>query len=429
MPAAGETLANLNFFWQFDSEANPEYIFGLSTGDDTPVLQANLDAISTGKNLESKMAGEDYELTSFDGWNLAINADGTVPTTPNELMQAFFGLIDGMAADRANGTTLTDPLGNTIESVYLNDAGHDLKQLVQKFAFGGVTLSQGLGDYLFNITGKDNIEPYKGTKNHTAMEHNWDEAYGYFGAARNYSEYTDDEIAGKGGRDEFQGFNDTDGDGFIDLAAEYNFGNSVNAATRDRGSSTDFTAGAFSAWTRGRALIHTHVGMNFADWSADAQADFEAQIVAVQASWEGAVAATVVHYINGVLADMATFNTDDYSYADHAKHWGELKGFALGLQFNPWSPLHEVLPEYCYDMSTHSVTEGVSEVDCADISGIHTPESTGFVRLHNKIGDAPVLPNNEGGMAAIMGYQGALGAAKTVLTNAFGFSHDDVANW
>jgi hypothetical protein len=334
-----------------------------------------------------------------------------------------------MAADRANGTTLTDPVGNTIESVYLNEAGHDLMQLVQKLALGGVTLSQGLGDYLFNITGKDNIEPYKGTKNHTAMEHNWDEAYGYFGAARNYADYTDDEIAGKGGRDEWQGFNDADADGFIDLGSEYNFGNSLNAAKRDRSASTDFTADAFSAWTRGRALIHAHVGMNFADWSADAQADFEAQIVAVQASWEGAVAATVVHYINDVLGDMAKFDTDEYSYASHAKHWGELKGFALGLQFNPWSPLHEVLPEYCYDMGTHEVTEGMSEEDCTAAGGLHTPESTGFVRLHSKIGDAPVLSNNPDGMAAIMSYQGSLGTAKNVIKDAFGFSDEDVTNW
>ena len=36
---------------------------------------------------------------------------------------------------------------------------------------------------------------------------------------------------------------------------------------------------------------------------------------------------------------MTDYNNADgsYSYANHAKHWGELKGFALGLQFNPWS--------------------------------------------------------------------------------------------
>ena len=31
----------------------------------------------------------------------------------------------------------------------------------------------------------------------TAMEHAWDEAFGYFGAARDYSRYTDEQLAGK----------------------------------------------------------------------------------------------------------------------------------------------------------------------------------------------------------------------------------------
>ena len=56
------------------------------------------------------------------------------------------------------------------------------------------------------------------------------------------------------------------------------------------------------------------------------------------------VAATAVHYINDVLADMADFDTtnnvfaDTDNFKDLAKHWGEMKGFALGLQFSPWSP-------------------------------------------------------------------------------------------
>ena len=70
-------------------------------------------------------------------------------------------------------------------------------------------------------------------------------------AARNFSDYTDDEIAGKGGRDNFR-FNDADGDGQIDLT-EFNFGNSVNAAKRDRkGSGSDFTADdrSMASWPR-----------------------------------------------------------------------------------------------------------------------------------------------------------------------------------
>ena len=428
-PATGDTLDALNFFYEFDSDTNPTHEFALSTGDTTPTLQANLDEISTGKKLKNKMAGEDYDV-DFHGWSLALSEGADAPGNAHDLMQGFFGMLDQLATDRANGEIPNTPEGQPIASVFLNANGHDLKQLIQKFALGAITLSQGLGDYLYNIEGKDNIAPYKGTKNHTAMEHNWDEAYGYFGAARDYADYTDDEIAGKATADGARKkYHDTNADGKIDLTAEYNFGNSVNAAKRDRGSSTDFTADAFTAWKRGRAIITAHVGTDFADWTDAMKADFRVQVNAIQAAWEGAVAATVIHYINDVLDDMSKFGTADYSYANHAKHWGELKGFALGLQFNPWSPLHGDLPEYCYSMTTHQVTENVSKTDCEADGGIHTPASTAFVRLHNKIGDAPILSNNAGGASAIMGYQSSLGTARTIIKDAFGFSDADVTDW
>ncbi|MFM9597134.1 hypothetical protein ACKI1O_48190, partial [Streptomyces scabiei] len=93
--------------------------------------------------------------------------------------------------------------------------------------------------------------------------HQFDEGFGYFGAARNYLEYSDDEIAGKDGRDEFKaGYNDYSSDGQIDLASEYNWGNSTNAAKRDRGAEvrTDFTAAAMNAFIAGRKLINEAVG-------------------------------------------------------------------------------------------------------------------------------------------------------------------------
>ncbi|NIS36531.1 MAG: DUF4856 domain-containing protein, partial [Actinobacteria bacterium] len=64
-----------------------------------------------------------------------------------------------------------------------------------------------------------------------------------------YDQYTDDEIAAAGGRDDWQGTHDSDGDGAIDPAAEVNFGQSVNAAKRDRGAATDLdlSAQAFEA--------------------------------------------------------------------------------------------------------------------------------------------------------------------------------------
>ncbi|MEM9490007.1 MAG: DUF4856 domain-containing protein, partial [Myxococcota bacterium] len=96
-----------------------------------------------------------------------------------------------------------------------------------------------------------------------------------------------------------------------------------------------------------------------------------------------------VHYINDTLQDMNTFGTDNYSFTDHAKHWSELKGFALSLQFSPMSPL---LPEQ-------------------------------FEELHTLLGDAPVLANAT--EAEITEYRAALISARTLLGDAYDF---DAAN-
>ena len=47
---------------------------------------------------------------------------------------------------------------------------------------------------------------------------------------------------------------------------------------------------------------------------------------------EKVIAATVVHYINDTLADMAQIGTSDYRQKDHNKHWAEMKGDAIVLQ-------------------------------------------------------------------------------------------------
>ena len=71
---------------------------------------------------------------------------------------------------------------------------------------------------------------------------------------------------------------------------------------------------------------------------------------------------------------------DDYSFDDHAKHWSELKGFLLMLQFNPRSQ--------------------VRDEDLADI--------------HDLVGTAPVFPGDaEAGQAVadLIEARGMLAAA------------------
>lgn len=304
-------------------------------------------------NLKDKVAGndsvtdhKDWTGGAFVGWsaaNLVVNAAGDLgtPSNPEELVLALFWTFADQVAAGAAGSFPID----AATPLYLTPTGHDLTQLVEKFLLVAIGFSQGADDYLDDDVADKGLlsaNEIAGDSPYTTLEHQWDEGYGYWGAAREYGAYTDEEIAAAGGRPEYEnGYYDADDDGLIDLMSEYNFGASVNAAKRDLGSAenapTDFTAEADLAWRTGRAIIA-------AAYEAGEEVDLaalSAQRDIVVTVWEKAYAATAIHYINDVLKDMDAIGTPEYSFADHAKHWSELKGFALSFQFNPGSPMSE----------------------------------------------------------------------------------------
>jgi hypothetical protein len=94
------------------------------------------------------------------------------------------------------------------------------RQLIQKFLSVAVNFSQGANDYLqadfANMLGQE------GTKAYSAGAHDFDEAFGYYGASRDINDYSDDEAAGKGGRAEYgNGYYDSNGDGLVDIRSEF----------------------------------------------------------------------------------------------------------------------------------------------------------------------------------------------------------------
>lgn len=395
VPAAGDVAASLNYYFEFDSDTSSDDPIALSTTP--PVLQPTYGDISTDKDLVGKIAGNDERgqhkdwSTDFRGWN------GPGGNSPESLVRAFFDELDARAVARVNGEPGLDPNGAPIPEVYVTPEGRDLRQLIEKFLLMSVAYSQGTDDYLDNdLEGhginSQNEERASDTSTYTNLEHVWDEGFGYFGAAADYANYTDDEVAGSGGRADYaEGYHDTNGDGAIDLKSEYNFHASVNAAKRDRGSSanapTDFSQDAIDGFLRGRAIIHSAGGALSGAQRADLVAARDQAVLA----WERAIAATVVHYINDTLSAMGTFGTADYSLSEHAKVWSEMKGFALGLQFNPRSQ--------------------VSDAD--------------FVTLHDRMGDVPVLPGQDG----IDAYRDALLQARAILGRSYGFAQSNLDGW
>ena len=353
-------------------------------------LQTTFQDVSDNKNLKGKLAGQDNDLSQeFIGWDITLAEGETDNDRPNLLLASWFDQIATLAASDA-------------DSAYLTDEGLDLQQLVQKLLLGAVTYSQAAEDYLKATKGllKPNTDPENqadfdsgedsSLKSYTSLEHQWDEGFGYFGAAHDYLAYTDAE-------NKASPAHDTDGDTQIDLMkGEYSFGHSINAAKRDAGSdgATDFSTEAMAAFIAGRKLINDNVAADTANDGAEAAYYNELVGYAETAlgAWEKAIASTVIHYINDVIEETETLGTGEgeVSFANRAKHWSEMKGFALSLQFSP----------------------------------IATISRDDLIAVHTNMGEAPVLTAD-----AVVDYVAKLEAARELMKDAYQFDAEVVAGW
>lgn len=269
-----------------------------STGN-LPPQERVYSTISTGKNLSGKVA------------------PGDLPGTGRSVEQNLRAWFDSVAVLSADPTKLGTPMAYTTAS------GLDLAQLIDNVMLGSIAYYQGTTYYLGGILERDNGGP-KGDGPYSDMEHAWDEAYGYFGAAREYNRFSDADLAG----DVDAYTEDRNGSGTIDFQSEYNFPFARNAGKRDLGSSTstDFTGEIFEAFRTGRAVI---AGEGTRD-------EVLAERLKVARLWEGIIGATVVHYLNEIVSDMGLLDAESgpTNSATMNKHWAEMKGYLWALGFN-----------------------------------------------------------------------------------------------
>ena len=221
------------------------------------------------------------------------------------------------------------------------DTGMDYTQLISKFAMGAVFYNQAVNSYLgskMEIGQKPNNEPYKEGAYYTGKEHSWDEAFGYWGSAahaltlsaeQNYNVAKKKDMASA----------DFNGDGVVDVYSEYTYAHAYYASSYDKGGKTNYLATINQAFIDGREIIRDAAGRNL---NFDERTALLAQRDIIRDNWQKVIAESVFKYAGSTYKDIlkleiileANGDATD-AFRTYAKHWGELKGFALALQCGP----------------------------------------------------------------------------------------------
>lgn len=184
----------------------------------------------------------------------------------------------------------------------ISPEGQEPAQLVAKGLMGALLYYQAVSTNGYLGTTKmsaDNntVEPGKGT----ALQHHWDEAFGYFGAPENYLvTYGKDATT-------------------PETKAWFWAGYANEMATLG----VDVRADIFNAFIKGRDAI------NRKDMAARNEA-----IATIRENWDLLAAAATMHYIKSSLADITAGNN-----AALYHHWSEGRGFAQALKYNPDSKI------------------------------------------------------------------------------------------
>ena len=209
--------------------------------------------------------------------------------------------------------------------------GLHIDQMVGKGLLGMVGYYQATSVYFDKVNDdtEDNSVASDGTDPYTDMEHHFDEAFGYYGAAIGYKNMTESERQSSGS---------------AKTAAEYttlvNFDWAKYASKRSNvtgcSQSTGLDDSIMDAFLLGRAHISAESPLS----------DIQEQMDNVMTGWETVVAANVIHYAREVhelmVSGDATFNCQTHAPDTGnscGKLWSEMAPFAIALQFNEESNL------------------------------------------------------------------------------------------
>jgi len=236
------------------------------SNSNTPFNNSELN--QSGKKIKDKVFAVDQSLFESYLDNIAIASQSTV---------------DG--AENVAGVVVSP---NDPTKKYLCDEkGVEWTQVIEKGLMGGLIFYQSAAVYL----GEDKIGSTVDNSNvvagqGTAMEHAWDEAFGYFGVPQDFP-------TNKTG---------------IRFWGKY---------CNDRNALLNCNAEIMNAFIKGRAAISNK------DYTTR-----DAQVVIIRSTWEKVIAATIISYVNSTKSKI----TDD---AVRNHNLSEVKGFLMNFRYNP----------------------------------------------------------------------------------------------
>ena len=176
---------------------------------------------------------------------------------------------------------------------------------------------------------------------------------------------------------------DQNKDGVVDLKSEYNFAHAYYASSFDKGGKTNYYNTVTQAFLDGRKII---AGAKGEKLSSSEKSALQGHIAVINANWEKVIAESVFKYAGSVYKDIVKLeeNYSDKAFSTYAKHWGELKGFALALQTGK-SNLGETAVKLNRLTGMGPVLMNASQVTGVDSAGNYIKEeaqSWGEFKLH-----------------------------------------------
>ena len=212
------------------------------------------------------------------------------------------------------------------DNAYTTTEGLDLSQLLPITLTAATLYNYALDSLLIRVDTMDNITYLSGGRS-TAMENAWNQAFGYFGAASDYSNISLEALASEAdGTGNIPYAVDSDGDNIIDYETEYTYSFARLAAKRDltAGGETNFTGKIFDAFVLGRAAMMIGPGE---------EATVQAARDEILLVWERIVAATFVHHLNITLEQLRVLDGPDFDLVVYREAWSAMYGYGIMLAY------------------------------------------------------------------------------------------------